>query len=101
LRVGSLYDLFSIVQSGPGRDELSSESSISERHEIELMFKSQESDFLNRFIRNKHCRKAWSGQHVSNQSGRHYGPIQPLAALLAMAKKLSASIPISRKKNLK
>jgi hypothetical protein len=89
--VCSYYDLFSIVQSGPRHDELSSESSISEQHEMELTFESKESDFLNRFNRNRHCRKAWSRQHVSDQSGRHYAPIQPLAALLAMAKKLSAS----------
>jgi hypothetical protein len=97
--VCSFFGLFSIVRSGPRHDELSSKSSLFERHEMELTFESKESDFLNRFIRNKHFRKAWSSQHVSNQSGRHYAPIQPLAALLAMAKIFSTwavEPPVSR-----
>jgi hypothetical protein len=38
--VGPFYGLFSIVQSGLRHDELSSESSIFERHEMELTCES-------------------------------------------------------------
>jgi len=64
-----------------------SKSSIFERKEREFTFESKESDFLNRFIRNEHDLKTWSSQHAPNPSGRHDAPNQPLAAMLAMAKK--------------
>ena len=98
LAVCSFDGLVSIVQSGPRHGAFGFEVSLSERQGMKLTSESKESDFLNRFIRKKHCLEAWSRQNVANQSGRHSAPIQVLAALLAMAKKTfypGRRIPVS------